>query len=85
MTWLKETPCDVVAAFSRMLPRIEADEYRAGATVVGVGHAFKAGPWARRQQVEWDRAANVGRAPKKRPTSSDLAALGVKMKVKANG
>jgi hypothetical protein len=79
MTWLERTPIAVFDALVTMLPRVEANEARTAATVAGVGNSFRPGSWAKRQQAEWNRAAEGGRSARKAPARTDLAAVGIKL------
>ena len=63
MMWLKEIPMCVVNAHVAMLGPLMADESRASATVVGVGHAMRPGDWAHRQLSSWEKAARISGEP----------------------
>ena len=85
MAWLKDTPADVFDAMAAMLPRLEAHDASSHATQVAVGRSLQPGPWAKRQLQEWDRDADSGGQPKKKPTANDLAAVGIGIKVVKRG
>jgi len=57
MMWLREVPMCVVNAHLSMLGRLQAEESRTAANVVGVGHAMKPGDWASRQISSWEAAS----------------------------
>ncbi len=78
MMWLERTPLVVLDALVAMMPRIDAHEAREAATIVGVGHAYRPGSWAKRQLTDWNRAADGGRSARK-ATAIDLAEIGVKL------
>jgi hypothetical protein len=79
MAWLERTPVAVLDALAAMMPRIEAHEAQTAATVVGVGHSYRPGSWAKRQLSEWSRTAGGGRSARKAPPAGDLAGVGIKL------
>jgi hypothetical protein len=79
MTWLERTPVAVLDALVAMMPRLEGNEARTASTVVGVGHSYRPGSWAKRQLTDWNRTADGGRSARKAPPATDLAGIGIKL------
>lgn len=73
MTWLGDTPQEVVGAHIEMMQRLQAEEAMNASTEIAMGRTLKA---SRRTWDAWKRAAAPRRAAK-RATAADLVSVGI--------
>lgn len=77
MTWLADVPVVVVEAFTRMLPRLQAEEALADAERMAVGAGNRTPEFNRSATTRWMATAGVKRAVRKATSPEEFAAMGI--------